>query len=175
MDIRSTAERNYTVRITLVDDWVIYKCQHKEISHPMSKWQGYDQTRVCPNCGAYPAQMKIGRRSSPLIMFVILTAVVVSSSILSVDIISQVLRGSIPRLSTIFFLLSIIGMLLFNKKFKEELVAYSETLLDYINQRQDFSAASTDQENEWVVYNLHCQNCGHKWKIWEKAEKNGPS
>ena len=140
----------------------------------MSNWQGFDQRKVCPQCGDYQTDFRISeRRSSPqdLRSDRITLAVAISLILLLVvfAVVMAVVKGvsfKSPQVIILFFsLFVIIG------------TGVSRIVVMILNSR--FNPSLMDKPLEPgerpTFYHLSCRNCGHEWEMtideWEQEEQ----
>jgi hypothetical protein len=139
----------------------------------MSKWQGFDQRKICPHCGGYETKLShIGYKSkkSRRIDSILYIILVLNGGILLAVAVSLLLKGLMPPIGSVFSLLFLFGSLLLNKKNRDGLVQLMAPLLDWSDDSEEM------QEGALVGYHLYCWHCKHSWQMtveeWEAAGQN---
>jgi hypothetical protein len=126
----------------------------------MTDWQGFDQRKICPNCGGY--QTSFGKReripASRQAAWVLFALALLAFLLIAIFIIWVMVKGAIPDPGRMFGLLLTallgVGTLLFNRDI-----------------RKGFKDSHQD-EQPTIVYSLSCGECGHTWELtldeWER-------
>ncbi len=138
----------------------------------MSEWQGFDQRKVCPQCGEYQTGLGISeRRRDPQnqrsMRIVLIVAVFITLLLVALTVATAIVKEvsfTNPRVVTLFFsLFIIIGS------------GASRIIVRYLNSRQNPSLADTPLQpgERPTFYHLHCRNCGYEWEMtideWEQS------
>ncbi len=129
----------------------------------MSTWRGFDQRKVCPQCGEYQTRVIRNPSSTPApARLSVLAALIVGLVILTM-IVLLLFVSPIPRERLwMLFVLSLIGLglSLFHPRTKRIL-------------GEDRSSRGHSQTSQEISYLLTCRHCGHQWELsnedWETA------
>jgi hypothetical protein len=127
----------------------------------MSTWQGFDERKICPQCGDYQTRVASKQRqsfSSPRLLFSLMRYIgvalvpILALFILSFRPLNVYLLG--------FFFLGFVGVVIF--------LAYRT-----IYSGEGEKMARQSQEQSLIGYRLYCHNCGYTWEMtteeWETA------
>ncbi len=119
----------------------------------MSKWQAFDQRKICPKCGDYQTSVTLKQRqsfSSPRILFLLMRYVgvaivpMIALLLLYLRLLNVYLLG--------IFILGFVGLVI--------LFAYrsiSSGVGETIDQQS--------REKNWIGYSLYCRNCDYAWEM----------
>lgn len=153
----------------------------------MSEWQGFDQRKVCPNCGGYQTCFWKHKRTaaSPQGALVLLALALMAFPLLAIAIVLM-LKGAMPSQGRLIGLLFTgllgLGTFLFNRDMREGLKEYDRTLVDYLRSKprkstkRDLLLEEVNQgDAPSTIYRLSCRDCGHTWEMtmdeWKKVEQ----
>ena len=129
----------------------------------MSKWQGFDQRKICPKCGDYQTHVTPKQHqsfSSPHVLFSLIRYIGVAI-VPMVAILLLYLRPLNVYLLGLFFIGFVCLVIFF---------AYRSI---YSGEEQTID--QQPREKNWIGYSLYCRNCGYAWEMtvdeWKTAER----
>lgn len=127
----------------------------------MSKWQGFDQRKICPKCGDYQTRIS-PRQPQPLSSSRVLFSLRRYIWVASVPIVVLLLLYLHPLnvfLPGLFFL-GFVGLVIF--------IAYRS-----IYGGKGKTTNQQSREKSRIGYSLYCRSCGHAWEMtieeWQAA------
>lgn len=138
----------------------------------MSEWSGFDQRKVCPQCGDYQTSVGISerkrdtqdKRSMRIILIVAISITMLLVIFTFVIAIAKEISFKSPQFIVLSFILSVIvGS------------GASQIVVMYLNSRYKRNLADEPLQpgERPTFYHLHCRNCGHEWEMtieeWEQA------
>lgn len=127
----------------------------------MSKWQGFDQRKICPQCGDYQTRVMTTERqslSSRDVRFSLMRSIAVALVPIIAVLVLYLRQLNVYLLG--FCFLGFIGLVIF--------LAYRS-----IGNREAAILARQSRKKNLIGYRLYCRNCGHTWEMstdeWESA------
>lgn len=138
----------------------------------MSEWSGFDQRKVCPQCGDYQTGLGISerkrdpqdKRSMRIILIVAISITLLLVIFTFIIAVAKEISFKSPQFIVLSFILFVIvGS------------GASQTVVMYLNSRYKRNLADEPLQpgERPTFYHLHCRNCGYEWEMtieeWEQA------
>lgn len=129
----------------------------------MSKWQGFDQRKICPNCGEYQTRVMPKERPS------------FSSSAVRFSLLRSIGIAFVPILALFMLYLRTLNIWLLGAVFLGFaglviLIAYRS-----IDSQGTVTMDQQSRAKNFIGYRLYCRHCGYTWEMtaeeWETAER----